>query len=109
MGNAKSLNKAELKKAADDTRWHEDSEILAAVRDVKSKKKRSKKSNREDERHLAAEEVDDIYDLVLSLKKGGKEDRDLLDKFIERQTGLRPRSTTEAPPLNTVTIYASAC
>ena len=107
MGNAKSMNRAEIEEAAASGKWDKNVEILSVVQDVQAKKKRRKSKK---ERPMEMNEIDEIYDLVLSLKNGGREGEDLLNRFVHQQTKRASitKSTTSRPPVRTIMIDTSS-
>ena len=108
MGNAKSMNRAEIETAAANGKWDHDDEILTIVQDVQAnKKKRSSRRSRK-ERSMEANEIDEIYDLVLSLKNGGREGEDLLEQFVQKQTRRSSTSSRPGPPIRTIMVDTSS-
>ena len=108
MGNAKSMNRAEIEEAAASGKWDNNVEILSVVQDVQAKKKRRKSKK---ERPMEMNEIDEIYDLVLSLKNGGREGEDLLNRFVHQQTkraSITTKSTTSRPPVRSIMIDTSS-
>ena len=105
-GNAKSMNRAEIEEAAASGKWDNNIEVLSVVQDVQAKKKRSRRKSTKKERPMELSEIDEIYDLVLSLKNGGKEGEDLLNKFVQQQT--RRSSITRPPPVQSIMIDNSS-
>ena len=103
------MNKAELPEAvaAADGKFEQNSEMLAVIRDVQSKKKRRRKNDRQ-ERMLDSHDVDEIYALVQSLRNEGGEGQELLERFLESRTGtpiIAPSAPTKSvPPIKSITI-----
>ncbi|CAB9497686.1 expressed unknown protein [Seminavis robusta] len=103
MGNTKSITRADIEHAAANTNWDEKSEILAVLKTKKAKK--SKRSSKRNERLLQQGDIDEIYDLVLSLKQDGGEGQDLLEEFVAQQANLsRKDLSDEKPPIRTISV-----
>jgi hypothetical protein len=101
MGNAKSLNRADLERAAEKHSWAFDVETLSRIHDELSNKRRSSSKNGKKTKlgPLHHDDIDDIYELVLSLKKEGKEGKKLLQMFVEAQADLLQELHQEEEPL----------
>jgi hypothetical protein len=115
MGNSNSMSKlgdAELDNFAEGEM--DRSKIRSAMRGIEATKTKRRKNNSQilnKDRNLEASDLDDIYDLVVSLNKQGKEGRELLDRFVEMQTNRDPSSKSrlvekskDAVPLESITI-----
>jgi len=124
MGNAKSqhLNRAQSDLLEEATakgflrpngslRPGEQEEILAALQQQQQqqrpnhhKKHHTKKSlsrNHKAGKALGPQDIDDIYQLVKSLKEDKLEGEELLEHFMEQRAGLEKR---EAVPIRSITI-----
>ena len=105
MGNVKSMNRAEIEQAAKSGEWDQNDDILEVVKDAQSKKKRVSRTTRQ-ERLMEASDIDEIYDLVQSLRNQGKEGEELLDKFVQRRT--RKSVKESDPPIRTIFVDTSS-
>lgn len=110
MGNAKSLNRAEIEQAAASGEWDNNAAVLTVIKDVQAKKKRGRKSKKE--RQMDAAQIDEIYDLVVSLKNEGERGEELLDRFVRKQKHKSPREASalpsSEPPVQTIMINTSS-
>ena len=96
MGNMNSMSKAELAQTVAGIKDSE--EFLGAVKKAQSKRKKqssnSKKHHSSKEGAISSkdslelQELRQIHEFVDSLRDGGKEGRELLDAFVQLQTGL---------------------
>ena len=101
MGNAKSLNRADIAKCVEDNDWACNADTLNAIHEgLMTTQKQSKAKKSKQDGRLCHHEIDAIHDLVLSLKKGGKEGQDLLEQFIEKQAELKD----EVIPIEFITL-----
>jgi hypothetical protein len=104
MGNVNSLSRADTEQAATNTNWKEESEGFAGLKKAKTSRRTSttKGVSRNIEGPLHTR-IDDIYDLVMSLKQEGAEGQELLEEFVARQTKLL-ESEVSTPPMTCVNI-----
>ena len=110
MGNTKSLNRDDIEKAAANTNWNDNSEVLTILKmKKKSKKNRRTSTTKEswkNDRQMDESDIDEIYNLVLALKQEGGEGMDLLNMFVARQANLPMSefSLGEKPPITTIVV-----
>ncbi|CAB9497685.1 expressed unknown protein [Seminavis robusta] len=101
MGNTKStLSRDEL------AHWANDLHTLEAIKDeLKSRQRRStrdKSKSCSSKKSIELEEIDNIYHLVKSLKRDGKEGRELLERFVKAQADLLPE---KAFPVKSISVH----